>query len=281
MQRSPPLQRNGLVSRRWLLHCHRLPDAPNHQSMVRICLHEPGTKRYRHGELGSAPTVKWDLYPVDPPPAEPATGEILPRPGLFGCAESSGASSQSLKVLPKRLWFEWNNGPVGNALAFIAKGNDRAVYDAVDNLVLKLSVASQTPEKKYADAFPILVAKIHWQDQVSVHLFTVKGECTTYPFHAACQEKAILANRLLQERRVFRLPMARVHWLRAVVPQLVRDNSQGLRGANATGPATSILPGSMCRPADHGLWKRLLEGDRRQHNASTRLPRSAQHTLST
>ena len=44
----------------------------------------------------------------------------------------------------------------------------------------------------------------------------------------------------------------------------------------ATGPVTSVLPGS---PADPGLWQRLLEGGRRQNNASTRLPRSAQHTL--
>ena len=33
--------------------------------------------------------------------------------------------------------------------------------------------------------------------------------------------------------------------------------------------------------ADHGLWQRLLEGGRRQNNASTRLPTIAQHTLST
>ena len=41
------------------------------------------------------------------------------------------------------------------------------------------------------------------------------------------------------------------------------------------------LARKMCRPADHGLWKRLLVGNRCQHNASTRLPRSAGHMLST
>ena len=44
-----------------------------------------------------------------------------------------------------------------------------------DNLVLKLLVASQLPEKKYADAFPMLVAKIYWQEQVSIRLFTATG----------------------------------------------------------------------------------------------------------
>ena len=95
---------------------------------------------------------------------------------------SSGTISLSLKVLPKRLWLrlEWNTGPAGNAMDFIARGNDRAVYDAADNLV--------------ADAFPMLVAKM------SVRLFTATGACATYPFHAACQEKAVLADRLLQGR---------------------------------------------------------------------------------
>ena len=155
----------------------------------------------------------------------------------------------------------------------------------------------------------MLVAKIYWQEQVSVRLFTVKGECTTYPFHAACQEKAVLADRLLQgkgESFAFQwlaytgcvllylsscgitvrdcgglnLAVSGNTALEAL-PRLLFIDCLSWTGCNSFLQLDRLLRSCQDVSADPGSWQRLLEGGRRQNNASTRLPRSAQHTLST
>ena len=176
------------------------------------------------------------------------------------------------------------------------------MYDAVDNLVLN--------GKTYADAFPMLVAKIYWQEQVSVRFVHSERGMYHVPFPRSLPGEGSIGYIDCSKKRECPSLSNGSHTLVAWLLYLsscgitVKDCG-GLNLAVSGNTALEALPRLLfidclswtedatvsCNWSGYfGLvrtyvpsrrsWLVAALAGRSQNNASTRLPRSAQHTLS-
>ncbi|CAE7863118.1 unnamed protein product, partial [Symbiodinium necroappetens] len=85
-------------------------------------------------------------------------------------------------------------------LKYLARGGDKVVYEA-DDMILKISNVSQSPEVRFAGLLPKLTASTHWQEKVIVKLHQEDGDVLhTHNLFMTCQDKVQLAAELLAAR---------------------------------------------------------------------------------
>ena len=138
---------------------------------------------------------------------EPSRGsdEVLSQPAiLHGMATIRGVPRDTLSSLPKELAYEWQEGPTGGLagtrLVFLARGGDKMVFEA-EEMILKLSLATQYWEVKFSQLLPKITARTHWQERVLVRLHQVNGEVLhSHNMFMSCQDKVLLASELLGAR---------------------------------------------------------------------------------
>ncbi|CAE7772575.1 unnamed protein product, partial [Symbiodinium necroappetens] len=119
---------------------------------------------------------------------------------LHGRASFRGLPRDILSSLPTELSSEWDNGPKGITLRFIARGGDKLAFEA-EGMVLKVSNISQQPEVHFSKLLPLLTATTHWQEQVQVQLHQPDGEVFhNHELYLTCQDKVVLAAELLAAR---------------------------------------------------------------------------------
>eukprot|EP00439_Symbiodinium_sp_Y106_P070125 s1021_g12.t1 len=122
-------------------------------------------------------------------------------PCLFGYRSAPGIPRSILRALPDKLWFSWQGGPEGQPVTYRARGRERVVYDAGDDLVLKLCEFSQGPEMRFARAFGKLIAPVRWQEYTWIRLFDSDADdSSSHMLYVDCQEESLQAVEVLTAR---------------------------------------------------------------------------------